>query len=377
MSNHSPAYTKNLSLHHRVEWVDIVKGISIFLVVMMHSTLGVQIAMGENSWMGAIVEFARPFRIPCFMLVSGLFLHKTINGDFKRFFDNKVLHFVYFYVLWVTLQIIIKTPAWMNEGMSIAQVFQAYLTAFINPFGTLWFIYLLPVFYLVTRFLRHLDYKIVLGAAILLQILPIHVGSVLIDEFASRFVFFYIGYAFYQHFFKWAQFTADNLLIALTVFLGWFAANFYLTQNYLSSDFQEWVAPTGASLTMKLADLPVLSLALGIAGSLMIITLGSIIVRIKWMGFMRWVGEHSIIVYLAFFLPMGVSRMILIKFAGSQLSTGTIAAIVTLVAAVSPIIFYLIVKKLNIGTFLFTRPAFARLNMETPKNMPISPAGVK
>ena len=64
----------------RVGWVDVVKGMSIFLVVMMHSTLGVQIAAGETGWMGTIVEFARPFRIPCFMLISGLFFAPVDSG---------------------------------------------------------------------------------------------------------------------------------------------------------------------------------------------------------------------------------------------------------------------------------------------------------
>ena len=75
----------------RMGWVDVVKGMSIFLVVMMHSTLGVQNITGEMSWMGQIVEFARPFRIPCFMLVSGLFLHRSINSEWRGYFDRKIL----------------------------------------------------------------------------------------------------------------------------------------------------------------------------------------------------------------------------------------------------------------------------------------------
>ena len=57
----------------RVPWVDTAKGLCIILVVMMHATLGVGEAMGGEGFMHQIVAFARPFRMPDFFLVSGLF----------------------------------------------------------------------------------------------------------------------------------------------------------------------------------------------------------------------------------------------------------------------------------------------------------------
>src|SRR5207253_6694721 len=35
----------------RVDWVDYAKGFCIIMVVMMHSTLGVEAAAGQQSWM--------------------------------------------------------------------------------------------------------------------------------------------------------------------------------------------------------------------------------------------------------------------------------------------------------------------------------------
>ena len=54
-------------------WVDYAKGLCIVMVVMMHSTLGVEQAAGAHSFMGAVVAFAKPFRMPDFFLISGLF----------------------------------------------------------------------------------------------------------------------------------------------------------------------------------------------------------------------------------------------------------------------------------------------------------------
>src|SRR5438874_9950599 len=81
----------------RVDWVDYAKGFCIVMVVMMHSTLGVEATAGEQSWMHALVAFAKPFRMPDFFLISGLFLARVIERDWRPYLDRKVVHFAYFY----------------------------------------------------------------------------------------------------------------------------------------------------------------------------------------------------------------------------------------------------------------------------------------
>src|SRR5439155_18234635 len=83
----------------RVDWVDYAKGICIVMVVMMHSVLGVELAAGETGFMHWLVMFAKPFRMPDFFLISGLFLSVVIDRDWRTYFDRKVLHFSYFYLL--------------------------------------------------------------------------------------------------------------------------------------------------------------------------------------------------------------------------------------------------------------------------------------
>ena len=58
----------------RIDWVDYAKGICIVMVVMMHSVLGVEAAAGQTGFMHWLVMFAKPFRMPDFFLISGLFL---------------------------------------------------------------------------------------------------------------------------------------------------------------------------------------------------------------------------------------------------------------------------------------------------------------
>ena len=95
----------------RVDWVDYAKGFCIVFVVMMHSTLGVEAAAGKTGWLHPLVEFARPFRMPDFFMISGLFLAQVIDRPWRQYLDRKVVHFAYFYLLWMTLQFVFKSPA--------------------------------------------------------------------------------------------------------------------------------------------------------------------------------------------------------------------------------------------------------------------------
>src|SRR5215813_8435965 len=134
----------------RVDWVDYAKGFCIVMVVMMHSTLGVEAEAGRQGFMHYGVAFAEPFRMPDFFLISGLFLSRVIDRDWRTYLDRKVVHFIYFYLLWTAIQFAIKAPHFAAE-MGWAGVLEAYALSFIEPFGILWFIYLLAVFAVVVK----------------------------------------------------------------------------------------------------------------------------------------------------------------------------------------------------------------------------------
>ena len=332
----------NPSHSGRVDWVDYAKGLCIILVVMMHSTLGVEKAASETGWLGLFVEFARPFRMPDFFLLSGLFLARVIDRDWRTYLDRKVAHFAYFYVLWVTIQCAFRC---VYEADSLLDIPAHLAYAMIHPFGALWFIYMLPVFFVVTKLTRHVPWWIVLGVAALLEIAPIHSGYTPIDEFAARFVYFYSGYIFAPMIFRYARLAADHVGAASAVLVAWAIGN-------------------GIIVFSGYGDLPVVSLGLGYAGAGAVVCIGAVLTRIRLADAIRYCGEHSIVIYLGFFLPMSVTRMALLKL-GVISDVGTMSAIVTLVAAIGPIILFWIVRDTNFS-FLFRRPAWAYLPQRRP-----------
>src|SRR5579863_480267 len=204
----------------RVDWVDYAKGICIIMVVMMHSVLGVELAAGETGFMHLFVAFAKPFRMPDFFLISGLFLPLVIDRDWRTYLDRKVVHFAYFYVLWVTIQFGFKAPAFAAEtGWTHAGFL--YLESFIEPFGTLWFIYLLPVFFVVIKLTRRMPSPLVWGVAALLEGAHISTGWTVIDEFCARFVYIYSGYMFAGAVFALSNRARAAPALALAVLAVW------------------------------------------------------------------------------------------------------------------------------------------------------------
>src|SRR5580704_11531090 len=208
----------------RVDWVDYAKGICIIMVVMMHSVLGVELAAGENGFMHSFVTFAKPFRMPDFFLISGLFLPLVIDRDWRTYLDRKVVHFAYFYVLWVTIQFGFKAPAFAAES-SWTHAGLLYLESFIEPFGTLWFIYLLPVFFVVTKATRRMPPLLVWGIAALLETAHIVTGWTVIDECCARFVYFYSGYLFADYVFALSDRARAHPRLALAALAVWALVN--------------------------------------------------------------------------------------------------------------------------------------------------------
>ena len=325
----------------RVDWVDYAKGFCIIMVVMMHSTLGVEAAAGREGWMHYLVAFAKPFRMPDFFLISGLFLARVIDREWRTYLDRKVMHFVYLYVLWVTIQVGVKAPGIAAEaGGNWIEVVRFYLTAFVEPFGTLWFIYLLPVFFVVTKLLRRVPPLAIFLIGAALEIAPIHTGWTLIDEFAGRYVYFFAGYWLAPHIFRFAEMNLARPAAA--------AAGLAL-----------WAVFNGVLVFMGYGDLPFMSLGLGLLGAAAVVTAATLMTQSQLAAPLRYCGRNSIVIYLAFFLGMAASRVVLLK-TGIITDIGTVSMLVTAAGVTGALILYWLVRNTPFR-FLFVRPEWAKI----------------
>ena len=313
---------------NRLDWVDAAKGLSIILVVMMHSAYGVGEDLNGTGILHYVIGWATPFRMPEFFLISGLFLSQVIARDWLKFSDRRILHYFYFYALWAVIQIVFKVG--LGTGDPVSMVQQIAL-AIVDPYGVLWFIYMLAVFSLMTKLLWDLRVNswVALGIAAVLQILPIgNTGSYIIDQFAEYFVYFFAGYALAPWIFKFVAWAQDRVVLALGALLAYAVINGVLV-------FTGGFEMNPVHVEMGFANLPLLHLVLAVAGSLALCVTAALLSKLDFMEWLRWLGANSIVVYLSFSIPMALTRVILLKV-GITDDTSILSIAVMLSALISP-----------------------------------------
>lgn len=322
----------------RIDWIDAAKGLTIILVVMEHTTFGVQNAIGHlPPVFGAIAEFAKPFRMPLFFLVAGLFAYKALYGDLRKFVDGKIVHFAYFYILWSVIQIGMKIV--VPHGGPWTVTYVDLLMIPIQPFAVLWFIYSLAMFFCAMRLLRSARPFFVIFFATALYFMRLDTGWMLIDEFAWRFIWFVLGVYGAKQVFELAD---------------W--ARAYPAKGLALSGLL--LASLGAVVFSHLVDIRGFELLMGFAGAGAAIMLVSIAASRNLAAPLTFVGKHSLFIFLSFFLPMAATRIALVKLG---MENGDLITLIAMtVAVISPIVGYRLVANTPLD-FLFTRPDMFRL----------------
>jgi uncharacterized membrane protein YcfT len=330
-------------IKNRIDWVDYGKGICIILVVMMHSTLNYGHMVDDTGWMHDVVAFAKPFRMPDFFLIAGLFLSRSIHGPLVDYIDRKVVHFAYFYVLWLILQ-----TAAFEAGMLLSDpvgVGMIFLKQLVFPASSLWFIHQLLFFYAATRLLRRVPTIIVFAGAALAHA-AFYAGWIapdwsVIERFANWYVFFFAGYAFAPFIFKLADTMREHWLVALATLAAWAVWN-------------------GQFVAMGVSELPVVSLVLGFSGAFAIVAVAALLARFDIGHVLRYAGKHSIVIYLTFFIPMKVAQKGL-AMTGLIPDVGWASLAILTFAVAAPLAFHFVIRKTPL-VFLYERPAVLRIN---------------
>ena len=334
----------------RLNWVDTAKGISIILVVMMYSVFNVGQDVEGVGAFHYVIGFATPFRMPEFFLISGLFLDQVIARPWRAYADRRALHYFYFYAVWAVIHIVFKT-AIVSRDPGTALEYLAW--AIVEPYGVLWFIYLLAAFSLAAKFAYELQaprWAVFIMAA-LFQMAHIQTGSYLVDQFCAYFVYFYGGYIFAPLIFRLVDYLMRHKLLAVLLLASYIPINIMLV-------FSPGYAVLPNEIHPGLAALPGIRLGLAFAGSLALCITAALLSGFRVMGWLRWLGEHSIVVYLVFVLPMGMARIGFGKFIHDATLLSGLVIVFSIAASVA---LYLAVEWTGRGKFLFERPAWAHL----------------
>src|SRR5690606_26426442 len=115
----------------------------------------------------------------------------------------------------------------------------------------------------------------------------------------------------------------------------------------------------GAIVT-GVAHIPGAMFVLAMAGAMAVCAAAVLVAEMRAVGWLRWIGAHSIVIYLSFVIPMGIFRTLLLAvMPGIDVGIASLATLA--VAIVAPIVAYWIIGRIGFGKFLFERPAWAHL----------------
>lgn len=324
---------------NRVDWVDYAKGICIIAVVTFYSSGYVEETMQAHGWMNHLVDFAQPFRMPDFFMLSGLFMSHVLGRPLRSYLNTRVAHFFYFYALWATIKfVLVDLHGQLNLGAW--QILLNYLYLYIQPESQLWFIYMLPLFFIAVRLVKSVPIVLVYAAAIAFKLYAPDTGWKMIDRFALYFVFFYTGHVFAPQLFRMAAWVREHVSTTLAILAAWAVANMLL-------------------VTLEVNWIPVGHLIMGHAGAFAIFLLAALLARLPWMHWLAYLGEHSIVAYLGFVVPLFVLRKLITMYR-PEIDIGTLSLATGVLSILGSFLIYWSVRHTPFR-FLFDRPAWTSI----------------
>jgi len=331
-------------------WIDVAKGLTIVLVVILYANEWVESDANTRLWLQHVVDFAAPFRMPAFFLLSGLLLSRSIEHDWRTFLDRKVVHFAYFYLLWLTILVFFQAPWIAAEQDGWREVPGLYVRSLVHPYSMLWFIYLLPIFFVVTKLLRNVPPALVWTLAAALQIADPDTGIKVLDKFIPYYVFFYSGYVLAPRIFALARSAAANRTRAVAAFAAWTLVNAY-------------------AVSAGIAQAPGAALILGLLGACAVVAGCTLLTGIRADLPLAYCGRNSLVIYLGFYIPLVLAGKLVLS-SGWVADLGTAALLAAAAGVCAPLVLHRLVSSTR-AAFLFERPSWISA---APRRRPQRPA---
>lgn len=284
-----------VSAKPRHDWIDLMRGTAVVLVIVMHSQYAISIRYeGLWSWLPILSEYLAPFRMPVLMFLSGLMLVRSLNKGGKRFFVGKLKNIVHPYVVWTMVAVVLYYVRWVVAEDPMPE---SLFPLILHPYNYLWFLYCLIIYYVSAYFIFRLP-----GAW------PPVIAA----------VFYLAYYAFTSHWFpQWLLIPDEGRLIgqvpALPAKVVTYAL-FFMLGGWLGENLDRFaarLAKFNLAIVWGLAVLCLLGFMLPlepISPTYILISLASLIplmrlAMLSWLQrntlALQWCGRNSIVLYVA------------------------------------------------------------------------------
>ncbi len=141
---------KSTSKEHKIIWVDFLRAIASFFVIMVH----VEGMGGDLKWANIIYLILSRLGVPVFFMVSG-FLLLSKQEPLNAFFKKRIAKVLIPFFAWSIFYDIVWNQQLINTGTSFEHILTLFIRIFRGPRAHhLWFLYPLIGLYIFTPVLR-------------------------------------------------------------------------------------------------------------------------------------------------------------------------------------------------------------------------------
>jgi fucose 4-O-acetylase-like acetyltransferase len=277
----------------RIEFIDLLKGFAIFLVLWGHSLQ--YLRNNSDFFHNTIFEFIYSFHMPLFFMISGMFFKSSLKLNFGEFLKKKMIQLLIPCLSWTVInRIYILRKCFFRDGCNINWINEFKLI--LNPMEwPIWFLRELFISY----FLVYVFYKIIKKERIVFLVTMAFVLVIPIFGM-QRFLLpmFLIGILLLKHFqfilehFKWVFYCS------LFTFIG---SLFFWNGNYTIyiSNFPAIVNWDTLSFNFSNIDISIFRLFIGICGSIFFFLLFQNIYKRNWFVIQfQKIGQQTLSIYL-------------------------------------------------------------------------------
>lgn len=330
--NRNGSYGNSIQASGRQDWMDVLRGIAIVLVIFGHAYGFAAEELGqENVYLHFFVEMVAPFRIPAMVFLSGLLVPASLAKGAREYLVGKCRAILYPYFLWSGIMLAVLVAA----AILIGRAFDTgnFLRVFYNPIEHLWFLGYLFVYYLLALMLARIPAFISAAIFIIVSSIPGVAGGA---KFWFLAGFFFLGVYAARQTSLWlsAIHRRSVALVCLSVGIGVFAVT-------ASDRFVERYSALYSPFVL-LAIIGASGLMLGVAHH-------------RFFAIFRYIGVRSIIFYLVHWPIILVLNELLVRIV--RVDVFGLVAIATMAAISISFLACFIVDRFAFASFFFRLPA--------------------
>jgi len=269
--------------NRRITWMDVLRGLSILLVILHHTTQIVAYRVDEvPEFFAFISAFFAPYRMPMLMFLSGLLVAGSLKRPAGEYIWGKVRRILWPIVVWT----LVYAAAEFLADPAQAK-YMPWELGFWNTY--LWFMQFIFAYYIIALLIRWIPIWVLMVVPFAAAFF-IPADLDLLQRFFYLMPFFFLGAFIEKYWDTYAKLISARLATILLVIPIAVAVYSGLDDIWARAAGDEsggglWYTPWAALPAM--------------IGILVLVRLAATIPGVRWLAPVRFVGRYSLIYYVS------------------------------------------------------------------------------